>query len=220
DEDGLPVDRLVALVHVQHAGQQHADRAGHHRHRQVEVGEQRQAFGQQEEAHRLPDLAGALLFLRDVGDHDQILVLRGQRQVAPVAVQYHGVARLQADPAHVVAEHLVAAGTEMPKRLRRRSSPTVCLMKRETGGITTSEMPARVGLNSSSSWRMRVESRHSWLLAKRLSCSRGPSTPSTEPTQITWSAGGAMRASLPLLIARISGASCNCSASPMLMPTS
>ncbi len=29
-----------------------------------------------------------------------------------------------------------------------------------------------------------------------------------------------MRASLPLLIARISGASYNCSTSPMLMPTS
>ena len=44
--------------------------------------------------------------------------------------------------------------------------------------------------------------------------------PSTVPTQINWSAGGANRASLPFLIARIGGAPGSNSASITLMPTS
>jgi hypothetical protein len=90
----------------------------------------------------------------------------------------------------------------------------------EFGGITTSEMPARDGLNMSAKLRSRGDTLHNWLFANSLTSSRRPSTPSTLPTQIIWSTGGASRASLPFLSARISGAPRSCSASPTLMPTS
>ena len=53
----------------------------------------------------------------------------------------------------------------MPKRLRRRRSATVCLTKCEFGGITASEIPARVGLNMSRKLRRRVCTRSRFRLA-------------------------------------------------------
>src|SRR5690242_4932731 len=88
-------------------------------------------------------------------------------------------------------------------------------MNFDCGGITTSEIPARVGLNMSASAWMRLPGRHCIACANSLTSGREPSTPSTVPTQIIWSEGGARRDSLPFLIARISGAFSSVSASPI-----
>ena len=62
--------------------------------------------------------------------------------------------------------------------------------------------------------------RRNWFCAKSLICWRGPIAPSTLPTQMRISAGGARRVSLPVFRASSSGASCKVSASPRVMPTS
>ena len=93
-------------------------------------------------------------------------------------------------------------------------------MKVEVGGMTASEMPARLGLNRSANSRSRVPMRRKRLLEKSAISSRWPITPSTLPTQMRASPGGARRDSLPVFSARISGASCSTSASASDMPTS
>ena len=108
----------------------------------------------------------------------------------------------------------------IPACWRRRSSRAVLPMKREVGGTTASEMPARAGLNRSPRLRSREDMRRKWFWAKSWTCWRGPITPSTLPTQMRMSAGGASRVSLPDLSASSSGASCIDSASATDMPTS
>ena len=93
-------------------------------------------------------------------------------------------------------------------------------MKLEVGGTTASEMPARLGLNRSPKSRRRVLMRRNWFCAKSATCARAPIAPSTLPTQMRASAGGARRDSLPVLSASSSGAPCTASASPSDMPTS
>ena len=108
----------------------------------------------------------------------------------------------------------------MPSCWRRRSSLALLPIRREVGGTTASEMPARAGLNRSPRWRRREDMRRNWFWAKSATCWRGPITPSTLPTQIRMSAGGASRVSLPALSASSNGASCSDSASATVMPTS
>ena len=94
-------------------------------------------------------------------------------------------------------------------------------MKREVGGTTASEMPARLGLNRSPNSRRRALMRRKLFWAKSATSCFGPITPSTLPTQMRVFAGGASReSSLPVLSASSNGAPCFVSASPSDMPTS
>ena len=81
-------------------------------------------------------------------------------------------------------------------------------------------MPARLGLNRSPKLRRRELRRRKWFCAKSPTCCFGPIAPSTLPTQMRASAGGASRDSSPVFSASSSGASCSASASPSDMPTS
>ena len=107
----------------------------------------------------------------------------------------------------------------MPCFLRSSSSAGVLPMKVEVGGITASEMPARLGLNRSPNSRSRELSLRKLFCAKSSAAWRAPIAPITLPTQIRLSAGGASRDSLPVLSASSSGAPCSASASPIDMPT-
>ena len=108
----------------------------------------------------------------------------------------------------------------MPYWRRSCSSAAVLPMNLEVGGITASEMPARLGLNRSAKLRSREFIRRNWFCAKSATCCRGPIAPITLPTQMRASGGGARRASLPVCRASSSGALCSASASPKVMPTS
>ena len=93
-------------------------------------------------------------------------------------------------------------------------------MNFDVGGITASAMPARLGLNRSPKWRRRVLMRRNRFCAKSATCCLGPITPSTLPTQMRVSAGGARRDSFSDFSASSIGAWWMASASANVMPTS
>jgi hypothetical protein len=111
-EHRLPAHRLVGLLDLQHAGQDHADGAGHQGDRQADVGKQDQASVMPKECQRRPDLVRAQLLVRIFGgDDDEVAVLFQARQRFPSGMHHQRVARLQRHVADAVAlaQRLAAA---------------------------------------------------------------------------------------------------------------